>query len=62
MVENKMDAILVRVCSDKLKKYLGKSILEIKDQLISLYDKGYAHCCGEGGEFETFVVDCPLYK
>ena len=21
-----------------------------------------AHICGEGGEFETFTLDCPLYK
>jgi diphthine-ammonia ligase len=20
-----------------------------------------SHCCGEGGEFETLVLDCPLF-
>ena len=62
MVDNKMDAILVRVCDYRLKKYLGKSILEIYEHLFKLYEEEEVHCCGEGGEFESFVVDCPLYK
>ena len=62
MVDNKMNAILVRVCSEELKNCLGKSILDINQKLIKLYDQGLAHCCGEGGEFESFVLDCPLYK
>jgi diphthine-ammonia ligase len=20
------------------------------------------HCCGEGGEFESLTLDCPIYK
>lgn len=56
-----MDAILVRVCDYRLKNCLGKSILEIHDKLMRLYDEEQVHCCGEGGEFESFVLDCPIY-
>jgi diphthine-ammonia ligase len=63
MAEHKLEGILVRICSWGLKKnHLGKSIVELKDYLISLQDKYDVHCCGEGGEFETIVVDCPMYK
>ena len=27
-----------------------------------MHKKGEIHCCGEGGEFESFVLNCPLYK
>ncbi len=63
MYDNKINAILIRVCSYKLeKKHLGKSILELKDYLISSMDKFKISCVGEGGEFESFVLDCPIYK
>ena len=63
MVQNKMDAILIRVCSAGLEeKHLGKSILEIKDYLLYTKDQYGNHCCGEGGEYESFVLDCPIFK
>lgn len=27
-----------------------------------MHDRYGSHVCGEGGEFESFVLDCPLYK
>jgi diphthine-ammonia ligase len=27
-----------------------------------MHNKYGAHMCGEGGEYESFVLDCPLYK
>ena len=62
MVENQMDAILVRVCSYQIRQNLGKSILDIHENLIKNYEKEQVHCCGEGGEFESFVLNCPLFK
>lgn len=62
MVENQMNAILVRVCSHELKNDLGKSIIELYPKLLKLHDQNLLHCCGEGGEFESFVVDCPIFK
>jgi len=63
MAEHNLEAILVRICSWGLKlNHLGKSIIELKDYLISLQDKYDVHCCGEGGEFESIVINCPIYK
>jgi len=45
------------------KDWLGREINEetIND-LKRLYDKFKINPCGEGGEFETFVYDCPIFK
>ena len=32
------------------------------NDLNKLYDRYKIHLAGEGGEFETFVLDAPLYK
>lgn len=61
--EGEVKAILIRVCSYGLGlKNLGKDLVEQKDYLIKLHEKYDVHCCGEGGEFETFVLDCKAYK
>jgi len=44
------------------KKHLGKSLQDVRDTLHRLHAEFGAHICGEGGEFETFTTDCPLYK
>ena len=63
MVDNKIEAILVRVASaGLLQKHLGKTIIELQDYLIYTMETYGNHCCGEGGEYETFVLDCPIYK
>ena len=62
MVESKMEILLIRVCNECLKKCLGKTLKDNLEYLIGLHKKDYSHCCGEGGEFESFVLDCPLYK
>ena len=63
MVTAEMDSVLVRVCSPGLKtEHLGRNLSEIKEYLISLKYKMGVSCCGEGGEFESITLDCPLYK
>jgi ABC transporter with metal-binding/Fe-S-binding domain ATP-binding protein len=45
------------------KKWLGRLIdLECFEELISLNEKYGVNIAGEGGEYETFVVDGPLFK
>ena len=62
MVKNNINAVLVRVGSYGLKEqHLGKSIAELKDYLINLQRKFDCQCCGEGGEYESLVLDCPLF-
>lgn len=63
-----IDAILVRVaCPPGLMPYrhLGKSLRDLRDRgvLDHLKDKFGMHPAGEGGEYETMVLDCPkLFK
>ena len=66
--DGEVDAVLVRVaCPPGLLPYrhLGKSLRELRDRgiLDQLKDRYGMHPAGEGGEYETLVVDCPkLFK
>lgn len=44
------------------KQHLGKTLREMQPTLLSLKDKYGINVCGEGGEFESLTVDCPLFK
>ncbi|KAK1741391.1 diphthine--ammonia ligase [Skeletonema marinoi] len=66
--DGEIEAILVRVaCPPGLMPYrhLGKSLRDLRDKgvLDHLKDKWGMHPAGEGGEYETMVLDCPkLFK
>jgi diphthine-ammonia ligase len=63
MIEGQMNAILIKVASYGLgKKHLGKSLAELRPHLLKLQEDFGGHCCGEGGEFESLTLDCPLFK
>ncbi len=63
MIENKIDAILIKVAVIGLgKEHLGKTLAEMRAHLHDLKEKYGINVCGEGGEFETFTLDCPLFK
>lgn len=63
MIENGVDAILIKVAAIGLgEKHLGKTLGEIASIMKTLQEKYGVHPCGEGGEFESFVRDCPLFK
>ena len=34
----------------------------MREELERLKDKFGVNVCGEGGEYETFTLDCPLFK
>ncbi len=64
LLENKFKIIIIGVFAYPLDKtWLGR---EINDQFIEevakLKEKYQIHGAGEGGEFETFVLNCPLFK
>lgn len=64
LLENNFDIIIVGVFAYPLnQKWLGRKIDKsfIKDAKM-LKDKYNIHPAGEGGEFETFVLNCPLFK
>ncbi|XP_055219231.1 diphthine--ammonia ligase isoform X1 [Gorilla gorilla gorilla] len=52
-------ATLTRLDPDK---HLGKTLDQMEPYLIELSKKYGVHVCGEGGEYETFTLDCPLFK
>ncbi|EDO08073.1 putative Diphthine--ammonia ligase [Babesia bovis T2Bo] len=63
MIQNNMDAIVIKTCSMGLnREHLGKSIKELYPEFIRIRDKYGFNVCGEGGEFESLVLDCPAYK
>ena len=43
-------------------EHLGKSIADLKPHFHKLHEKYKFHVCGEGGEYETITLDCPLFQ
>ncbi|GLV35478.1 uncharacterized protein CBL_01373 [Carabus blaptoides fortunei] len=64
MIDSKVSAILVKVATLGLDptKHLGKTIKQLQPHLLNMKEKYGLNVCGEGGEYETFTLDCPLYK
>jgi len=55
--------LITKISAYPLKKEMvGKSIDDVKDILIDLGKRGILNPSGEGGEYETFVIDSPLFK
>jgi len=64
LVENNFKVVIIGVFAYPLdKSWLGR---EINQEFIKatkdLYEKYQINPAGEGGEFETFVLNCPLFK
>lgn len=64
MIKCEIDAIVIKVAALGLEpaRHLGRSLRLLEPQLESLHEKYGLHMCGEGGEYETLTLDCPLYK
>ncbi|VDM95156.1 unnamed protein product [Thelazia callipaeda] len=63
IISSGIEAVIVKVATLGLStEHLGKTLIEVKDILLNLNDRYGVHVCGEGGEYETFVLDCPLFK
>lgn len=64
MVECGIDAIIIKVAALGLepKKHLGKSIHQMLPYLEKMKEKYRLNVCGEGGEYETFTLDCPVFR
>ncbi|KAJ3043214.1 ATP binding domain 4 [Rhizophlyctis rosea] len=62
MIESGLQAILIKVAALGLKEiHLGKSLGQMYPHLLKMHDQYGAHVCGEGGEFETLTLDCPIF-
>ncbi|XP_048830097.1 diphthine--ammonia ligase isoform X3 [Brienomyrus brachyistius] len=64
MITSGLEAIIIKVAAFGLdpEKHLGKSLVEIEPYLKQLSEKYGVHVCGEGGEYESITLDCPLFK
>lgn len=64
LIKNKFKVILAGVFAFPLdEKWLGREINnKFIEDITKLNEKYKISRIGEGGEFETFVLDCPLFK
>ncbi len=64
LIENKFEIIITGVAAYPLdKKWLGKKIdPQLIKELETLEKKYKINIAGEGGEFESLVLNCPLFK
>lgn len=64
LIKNKFKVILTGVFAYPLNKsWLGRKInKDFIKEIKSLNEKYGIHLAGEGGEFETFVLNCPLFE
>ncbi len=64
LIANGFEAIISSIASDGLNdKWLGRKLDENSvSELIFLGKKIGLNCAGEGGEFESLVLNCPLFK
>ena len=64
LVAEKFEAIVVGVAAYPLdEKFLGKKIdKDFIEEMLKLREKFEINPAGEGGEFESFVLNCPLFE
>ncbi|KAL8435985.1 hypothetical protein ACSSS7_002030 [Eimeria intestinalis] len=63
MIEWGLHAVLVKTASMGLsRKHLGRSLSDLLPHFVALHKKHGFHVCGEGGEYETLTLDCPLFQ
>lgn len=63
MLESGMEAVLVKVAGAGLVpgKHLGQTLSALRPSLQALHSQYGLDLCGEGGEYETLVLDCPAF-
>lgn len=63
MIDAGLEAILVKVAAIGLEpeKHLGKSLAQMEPHLHRLARTFGSNVCGEGGEYESLTLDCPLF-
>lgn len=64
MISSGIKAVLVKVAAMDLSphRHLGLPISEVYSLMCILKERYGSNICGEGGEYETFTLDCPLFK
>lgn len=63
IIKCEVDAIVIKVATLGLEiKHLGRSLSSLQPHLLAMHEKYGINVCGEGGEYETLTLDCPLFK
>ncbi len=64
LIEEKFEVVIVGVFAYPLdEKWLGRTIdSNFIEEVVKLKEKWGIHMAGEGGEFESFVLNCSLFK
>ncbi|XP_051138372.1 diphthine--ammonia ligase [Andrographis paniculata] len=64
MIQSEIIAVTVKVAAIGLdpSNHLGKEIRHLESHLQKLKGLYGINVCGEGGEYETLTLDCPLFK
>lgn len=63
MAQAGVNAILVKIAAIGLKRHhLGRTIGDMYPYFCQMNREYDLHICGEGGEYETITLDCPLFK
>ncbi|KAK1621203.1 hypothetical protein QYE76_026720 [Lolium multiflorum] len=64
MIRRGIVAITVKVAAMGLKPsaHLGKELSQLKSHLLQMNESYGINVCGEGGEYETLTLDCPLFR
>lgn len=63
MIDYGIDARIVKIASSSLgKECLNMNLKEIRDYMDGKNSKYGMNYCGEGGEYETLVLDCKHFK
>ncbi|KAL9163993.1 hypothetical protein ABFS82_06G077900 [Erythranthe guttata] len=64
MITSGIIAITVKVAAIGLtpSKHLGKEIKDLESHLHKIKELYGINVCGEGGEYETLTLDCPLFR
>ncbi|KAJ3517961.1 hypothetical protein NLJ89_g148 [Agrocybe chaxingu] len=63
MIQGGMEVVLIKVAGIGLTaSHLGKTLAQMQPTLIKLNTLYGSHICGEGGEYESLTLDCPIFK
>lgn len=64
IIASGVKAIIIKTAALGLnKKHVGMMLDgDALEYLTTLHDKYDLHVCGEGGEYESLTLDCPLYR
>lgn len=64
LTEAQLHAIVIKVAASGLspRRDLGQTLASLQSRFEQLSSSQGVHVCGEGGEYESLVLDCSLYK